>query len=144
RAPGTNPSPLAAARLVLTLHNIGFQGVFALAGLTAGSEGSDAPDDVPTLEALSETDGDGETGVNFLKTGIRYADRITTVSPRDAQVIWSPREYGMGLEALLRERTADLSGILNGVDYSLWAPETEPFIEPHYDRADPSGKRQIK
>ncbi|MBN1239877.1 MAG: glycosyltransferase, partial [Gammaproteobacteria bacterium] len=94
--------------------------------------------------ALIEPNGDGEPFVNFLKTGIRFAERITTVSPRYAEEIQSSPEFGMGLEDLLRERRHELSGILNGVDYRLWSPETDPFIEPHFSRADPAGKQLVK
>lgn len=148
RARTATPAPLAAARCVLTLHNIGFQGIFPAevlqpgapiesGALDAGAAGAD-------LDAFVETNDAGERVVNFLKTGIRYADRITTVSPRYAAEIQSSAEYGMGLEDLLRARSDDLRGILNGVDYRLWSPETDPLISPHYGRADPSGKRLVK
>jgi starch synthase len=136
RAADDAPAALAATPCVLTLHNIGYQGLFPVTALTDGGLGG--------LEALVEQDDDGEAVVNFLKIGIRCADRITTVSPRYAKEIQSSAEFGMGLEDLLRERGRDLSGILNGVDYRLWAPDTDPFIEPHYRRSNPSGKERVK
>jgi starch synthase len=81
---------------VLTVHNIGYQGVFATSALPTGATRG--------LESLVETDERGTSVLNFLKSGIRCADRITTVSPRYAQEIQSSAEYGMGLESLLCER----------------------------------------
>jgi starch synthase len=65
--------------------------------------------------------------IGFLKAGLYFADRITTVSPTYAREILSD-EGGMGLGGLLRERSCDLSGILNGVDTSVWDPATDPHI----------------
>jgi starch synthase len=66
-------------------------------------------------------------GISFLKAGLQFADRITTVSPTYAQEIQSD-EGGMGLGGLLRERSGTLSGILNGIDIAVWNPETDPHI----------------
>ncbi len=65
--------------------------------------------------------------IGFLKAGLYFADRITTVSPTYAREILSD-EGGMGLAGLLRERSCDLSGILNGIDISVWDPSTDPHI----------------
>ena len=65
--------------------------------------------------------------IGFLKAGLYFADRITTVSPTYAREILSD-EGGMGLGGLLRERSCDLSGILNGIDTSVWDPATDPHI----------------
>jgi starch synthase len=70
--------------------------------------------------------------VGFLKAGIFYADKLTTVSPTYAKEIQTPA-YGCGLEGLLQARAHDLSGILNGIDETVWNPRTDPFIESHYD-----------
>jgi starch synthase len=85
----------------------------------------------------------GAGRINFLKTGVLYADLITTVSPTYAHEIQSA-EYGMGLEGLLRSRSDTVIGILNGVDYSEWNPETDPLIPGNYSRADRSGKSVCK
>ena len=114
---------LAHSRTLLTIHNIGYQGVFParIGKAIAGNR----------LQALNDTDQLVSSEFNLLKTGIRYADRLTTVSPTHAQEIQTP-EYGMGLDALLRSRSADLTGILNGVDYTLWQPETDGMIPYNY------------
>jgi starch synthase len=70
--------------------------------------------------------------VNFLKAGIAYADRITTVSPTYAEEIQRP-QGGAGLDGLLAYRSRDLRGILNGVDYRVWNPTSSPHVEYHYD-----------
>jgi starch synthase len=71
-------------------------------------------------------------GVGFLKAGIRFADRITTVSPTYAVEIQRPDE-GRGLDGLLRARSDALSGILNGIDTAVWNPATDPHIAALYD-----------
>jgi starch synthase len=81
--------------------------------------------------------------VNLLKTGIVYADRITTVSPSYAREIQTP-EFGEGLDGLLRARSAQLRGILNGCDYNLWNPETDPLIPANYSAANLAGKLECK
>jgi starch synthase len=70
--------------------------------------------------------------INFLKAGLAYADKITTVSPTYAREIQLPAG-GAGLDGLLAQRSRDLTGILNGVDYQVWNPATSPHLEVHYD-----------
>jgi starch synthase len=103
---------------VMTVHNIAYQGVFpremlAAIGLPAQSF------------AINGVEYFGKIG--FLKAGLFFADHITTVSPTYAKEILSD-EGGMGLGGLLRKRSRDLSGIINGVDISLWDPSTDPHI----------------
>lgn len=76
---------------------------------------------------------------NFLKTGIAYADAITTVSRRYALEIQTP-ELGNGLDGLLRYRSGDLFGILNGIDVREWNPETDPLLPANYSVKDLKGK----
>jgi starch synthase len=121
---------------LLSLHNVGYQGEFD-ARVMAG----EARAALRTLLA-----GDGPAAgvtVNFLRAGIRHADRLCTVSPTYAREIRTA-EQGMGLEDLLNARAADLVGILNGVDYGLWSPEHDPHIARPYDAGDPAGKRDTK
>jgi len=120
---------------VLTLHNIGYQGVFASAVLDL--YGPTALRSVLAPDALA--DGD----VNFLRAGLHAAQAITTVSPTYAAEILTPA-YGMGLEGLLRERGDDVVGILNGVDYDTWGPRVDPFIDAHYDVHNLEPKYRLK
>src|SRR5215211_864991 len=78
-----------------------------------------------------------------LKAGIVAADGLSTVSPRYAREIQTP-EQGYGLDWLLRARSNRLAGITNGVDYSIWNPETDPHIAANFDSEDLSGKRECK
>ena len=114
---------LRSASSVLTIHNIGYQGVFPAA--LAGDLGLTAAPDGPEL--------------NFLRIGILDADALTTVSPSHAAEILT-LEYGKGLDGLLRERRNRLVGILNGVDYTAWDPATDPRLPARYNPEDISGK----
>ncbi len=82
--------------------------------------------------------------INWLKEGILKADAITTVSPTYAQEIQTP-EFGAGMDAVIREVSGKVSGILNGIDTTLYNPETDAFITAHYNRgnfADGKGKNK--
>ena len=116
---------------VLTIHNIGYQGEFDIGVL----DGADAS----TLRALFAPEDVARAQVNFLRAGIIHADALTTVSPTHAREIQTA-EYGKGLDQLLRQRRHRLAGILNGVDYSHWSPETDPLLPAPYSVIDPAGK----
>jgi starch synthase len=81
--------------------------------------------------------------VSFMKAGLQFADRITTVSPTYAREITTP-EQGCGLDGLLRARQADLFGILNGIDESVWNPEADTHLPFGYSAADLGGKAQCR
>lgn len=81
--------------------------------------------------------------VNLLKGGIVFADYVTTVSPTYAREIQTP-EHGFGLDGLMRARSGHLRGILNGVDYSVWNPETDPHLAARYSADSLEGKRECK
>lgn len=123
----------ARSRSVLGIHNIGYQGVFSAWFL--GDLG--LQDHAYWLHQDDLRHG----VINFLKTGLLYADVLTTVSPTYAREIQTPA-YGMGLEGLLHSRRDRLFGILNGVDYQEWNPETDAFIPFKYSRSDLSGKEK--
>lgn len=128
-------STLAATPSVLTLHNAGYQGTFARGVL---------PEDAQSAIAALEDDASrARDWVRFLELGIRHASIVTTVSPGYARELRTP-ELGMGLDGLLRERGDDFVGILNGVDYSLWDPESDPYLSTRFTRSDSSGKRRVK
>jgi starch synthase len=123
---------LAAARSVLTIHNIGYQGVMPSAALGDLGLGAAAA----RLDA-----GDLAHGIiNPLKTGIIFADRVTTVSPTYAREICAG-PLGMGMEATLRARANPVAGILNGVDYRDWDPRHDPHLTAHFGPQDLRGKR---
>jgi starch synthase len=125
----------AATRTVLTIHNIGYQGILA------ASAASDLA--LGTSGHLLHQDDLRQGRINSLKHGILYADAVTTVSPTYAREI-TTEAYGMGLEATLRMRPGGVIGILNGVDYSEWNPRTDRFIPHHFDEQDLSGKEKTK
>jgi starch synthase len=84
-------------------------------------------------QVLSEKGIESDGKINLLKAGLVYSDAITTVSERYAQEIQSSAEYGCGLEDTVRRRKNDLTGILNGIDYSVWDPSTDHLIPYKYD-----------
>jgi starch synthase len=81
--------------------------------------------------------------VSFLKAGIVWSDAVNTVSPTYAREIQTP-QYGFGMDGMLRIYAGKLSGILNGVDYEEWNPETGPYQVAHYSARDLSGKLTSK
>ena len=110
-------------KCLLTIHNLGYQGIFAKEEFTKLKL---------DLRLFAVNGLEFYNKVNLLKGGIIFADFINTVSPTYAKEIQT-QEYGFGLEGLLRERKNVLSGILNGVDYSVWDPDKDEFIFQNYD-----------
>ena len=114
---------LRAVPTVFTIHNIGYQGLFP-------------PETLPLLMlpwdlfTISKLEFFGK--VNLLKGALVYSDFITTVSRKYSQEIQTS-EYGFGLEGVLRNRSGTIAGILNGVDYEQWNPETDPHLAAHYN-----------
>jgi starch synthase len=133
-----NEPLLARARTVLTIHNIGYQGIFSASHVTDLELPTSAQ---PLLYRPDLIAG----RINALRHGILYADTITTVSPTHAREICTD-EYGMGLQDSLRVRAAQgaLSGILNGVDYDEWSPRRDRYLPLHYDADTLEVKRQLK
>jgi starch synthase len=119
---------------VFTIHNMGYQGLFP-------------PDTLPLvmlpweLLTISKMEFFGQ--VNFLKGALVHSDYVTTVSRKYSQEIQTT-EYGFGLEGVLRNRAATVTGILNGVDYDEWSPQTDKFIIAKYSPQDLGGKAQCK
>ena len=119
---------------VFTIHNMGYQGLFP-------------PDTLPLLMlpwelfTISKMEFFGQ--VNFLKGALVHSDFVTTVSRKYSHEIQTT-EYGFGLEGVLRNRAATVAGILNGVDYDEWSPQTDKFIIAKYSPEDLSGKAQCK
>ncbi|TXL72745.1 glycogen synthase GlgA [Vineibacter terrae] len=121
-------------KTVFTIHNLAFQGNFPL---TAFSNLG-----LPS-EALSPEGIEFYNQISFIKAAIRYSDRLTTVSPTYAREILTP-EHGCGLDGLLRARAADLTGILNGVDYDVWDPANDTELPCPYSHDDLAGKDDCK
>lgn len=124
-----------STKTVLTIHNIGYQGNFPAhiindLGLNHHYRLFDAYDLY-------------HGRINFLKNGLLHANKITTVSPRYAQEVRTP-EFGEGLDGILRMRSADFVGILNGVDYEEWNPTSDPYIPFHYSTKSLYRKRRNK
>jgi starch synthase len=122
-------------RTVLTIHNIGHQGAF----------GTNAIADAGLSDSASHLHQDQlrEGRVNFLLTGILYANAITTVSPTYAREVQTP-EHGVGLDGFLRQRSDVLFGILNGIDEGEWSPETDSHLRHPYSIDDLEGKEANK
>lgn len=110
------------SKAILTIHNLGYQGVFPREKLELTGFGWEMFH-IDCLEFYGM--------VNFLKGGIFNADYVTTVSPNYAKEILTA-EYGFGLDGVLRKRKDRLLGILNGIDYKIWNPEKDPHIEKNY------------
>ena len=119
---------------VLTIHNLGYQGIYS-------------KEHFPFFGLdWAEFYGSGfeyHDAVNLLKAGITTADSLSTVSPTYAREIQTPG-FGFGLDGLLRHRSRELVGILNGIDTDTWNPETDPFIPAHYSAENPEGKALCK
>lgn len=130
----TDPT-FAGIRLLLTIHNLGYQGVFG-AGLIS---------QLALDPALARPGAPLEFygNLNFLKAGIMYADAINTVSKAYAREIQTP-EFGFGMDGLLGSRSDVLTGILNGVDYSEWSPETDRYTPCNYSVDWLEGRRECR
>lgn len=125
----------ARSTTVLTIHNIGYQGFMPAAALADLGLGAN--------EALLDQADLARGFINALKTGIRHADAVTTVSPTYAREILSP-PLGAGLQDALRARPDEVVGILNGVDYAEWDPRCDPYLRAHFDHEHLDGKAASK
>ncbi|MDD3400848.1 MAG: glycogen synthase GlgA [Eubacteriales bacterium] len=124
-----------AVRTVFTIHNLRYQGLFSfermnrVLGLNSGYF---SPDNLEFYGLMS-----------FMKGGIVYSDRVTTVSPNYAEEIRT-EYFGEHLDGLLRHRQSILSGILNGIDVTVYNPSDDRFIEPHFSKTAPANKQILK
>lgn len=119
---------------VFTIHNLAYQGHFPLSTLRALG----LPPVLGTADGL-EMHGN----MCFMKGGVLFSEMVTTVSETYAREIQTA-EFGVGFEGILAERASDLVGIVNGVDYDEWNPETDDAIAARYDASDHSGKVKCK
>ncbi|MBN8464547.1 MAG: glycogen synthase GlgA [Dechloromonas sp.] len=126
--------PAGGAASVFTIHNLAYQGLFphddcALLGLSS--------------RYLSPSALEFHGQLSFMKAGLKFADRITTVSPGYAREI-ATHEFGVGLEGVIRGRGSDVSGILNGIDTGVWNPAADSALAAPYDAERPEGKARNK
>jgi len=119
---------------IFTIHNLAYQGTFSrFDALNLG---------YPVEESMFSGSG-LDRRFNMLKSGLEYADMITTVSESYVDEIQTA-EQGCGLEELLKSRRDDLAGILNGIDTDEWNPETDRYFSTHFSASDLSGKAALK
>jgi starch synthase len=125
---------LASVKTVFTLHNLMHQGLFPMASLKELG----LP---PSYASIDELEFYGH--VSWLKGGVVYADRVTTVSPSYAKEILTP-DGGARMDGVLRARGRNLLGILNGIDHAVWNPCTDPHLVARYDAEDATNKARCK
>lgn len=123
--------PATQAASVYTVHNLAFQGLFphhdwALLGLSS--------------RFMSPAGLEYHGQLSFMKAGLKFADRVTTVSPSYAREI-ATHEFGCGLDGVVRGRGAEVSGILNGIDEAVWSPAADAAIARRYDSHQLAGKQ---
>ena len=129
-----NAHPATTAGSVFTVHNLAYQGVFPQADF--------AQLGLP-LRMLQPQGLEFHGGLSFVKAGLKYANRVTTVSPTYAREI-TTHEFGCGLDGVIRGRGGDVSGILNGVDGAVWDPTTDGSLAARYSARDLTGKALCK
>ena len=122
-------------KTILTIHNLEFQGQF--------SEGMLWDLFRVGFERYADGTVRWNDCLNWMKAGILYADRVSTVSPSYAYEMMTT-EFGCGLDQILRMESGKLSGIVNGIDTDLYNPETDPLLDYHFNKSDLSGKAQNK
>lgn len=126
--------PTTPAKAVFTVHNLAFQGLFpmhdwALLGLAS--------------RLMSPAGLEYHGQLSFMKAGLKFADHVTTVSPNYAREI-ATHEFGCGLDGVIRDRGAQVTGILNGIDEAVWNPATDSAIAQRYDARQLAGKRACR
>jgi len=119
---------------VMTIHNLGYQGIFWHLDMPLVGVG---------WEFFTPSHMEFHGKLNFLKSGIVFAEKVNTVSPGYRNEILTPA-FGFGLEGILQEKGDDLVGILNGVDYTVWNPELDSLIAARYSAEDLAGKAVCK
>jgi starch synthase len=119
---------------VFTIHNLAFQGLFPAGTI----DDIGLPWDVFHVQAMEFW---GQ--ISFLKSGINFSERITTVSPTYAREILTP-DQGFGFDGVLSRRARSLVGILNGIDTATWDPAADRFLPAPYDADNPAGKQEAK
>ncbi len=126
--------PLPRPSTIFTVHNMAFQGNFPIQVLA----------DIGVPESCLATNAVAFFGnLSFLKAGLNFGDRVTTVSPTYAQEILTP-EHGCGMDDVLCARHDVFCGILNGIDEVLWDPASDPYLPQNYGAGNSAGKHACK
>jgi starch synthase len=120
----------SSAATIFTVHNLAFQGLFPTYDWALLNIGS---------HLMSPAGLEFHGQLSFMKAGLKFADRITTVSPTYAREIATP-EFGCGLDGVIRDRGAAVSGVLNGIDNEVWNPATDSALHTRYDADRLAGK----
>jgi len=128
--------PDAQIGFLYSIHNLAYQGRFEFEILDIIGIGKELVYPMGPFEFFNK--------VNFMKVGISFADIVNTVSPTYAKEIQTTEEYGYGLEGVLRSVSDRLFGVINGIDSSVWNPESDKNIPYNYNADDLSGKRMCK
>ena len=126
--------PPTRAASVYTVHNLAYQGLFPHADFRLL--------DLPS-RFMAHTGLEFHGQLSFMKAGLKYAKRVTTVSPTYSREI-ATHEFGVGLDGVIRGRGADVSGVLNGVDGQVWNPADDTALPAHYSAAQMAGKARCK
>ena len=127
-------TPVARAKVMITIHNLRFQGIYNIPTIQYWSG---LPDYVFNKDALKQ----GYEDANMFKGGLAYANMITTVSGTYAAEIQTPF-YGENLDAHLRYHSGKLHGIVNGIDYGMWDPSTDKLLAAPYDATNVIEKKK--
>ena len=129
-----NDPALAPAGVLFTIHNMGYQGLFPPEALDSFGLGRDmfTPGGIEFYGR-----------VNLLKAGLVFSDLLNAVSRRYSREIQT-EEFGLGLDGVLRARSKDVFGILNGIDQEEWDPATDQYLAARYDHRDLAGKAACK
>ncbi len=126
---------LPSSASLMCIHNIGYQGLFKPSAVRLAGFGPEMFHHPGAFEFYGK--------FNMLKAGIVYADALGTVSPTYAEEIMTP-EHGWGLDGVIRERAADLHGIINGVDYAVYDPSADPAIAARFGPGAMKGKQACR
>lgn len=121
---------------LFTIHNLAYQGVYPKEALHYAG--------IDKKYFYSMSPFEYWNKVNFMKAGILLADKVNTVSQTYAQEIQTSHEFGHGLEGVLQNRKEDVSGIVNGIDYQVWNPGSDPLIPEPFSTHDLSGKKKCR
>lgn len=130
----TREPVLESAATVMTIHNLGYQGIFWHLDMPLVGVG---------WEYFTPAHMEYYGRLNFLKSGIVFSDEVNTVSPGYRNEVLTP-EFGFGLEGVLQEKGDRFTGILNGVDYTVWNPENDRYLTTPYGSSDLRGKAICK